>query len=263
MTICTSGGGASEAYAEFAPFYDRYVEHPGYAGWIQRLLQTARDAGFRGGPVLDVGCGTGLSTEPLVAAGLDVTACEPVAEMAAMAEDRLGPQVPVLRHDVTALPVLGSHALITMLNDVVNHLAGPEDLGAAMGGLARNLAPGGLVVLDANTVTTYRTVFATTAVREEPDVVFVWRGACDEGFAPGGLATAELDTFVRDDGACWRRLCAHHAQHHHPRDAIEQALRAAGLRTLLVYGQDGEGVRRPGVPDELRDRKLVYVAAKP
>jgi SAM-dependent methyltransferase len=259
--VGTPAPSAAEAYAAFAPYYDRYVAHPGYRRWITWLLDLAEALGWKGGPALDIGCGTGISTQVLANAGLEVVGCEPVGAMAA--EARAKGVSEVLPYDATALPAIGRFGLVTMLNDVVNCLPSASDVEAAITGIARNLAPGGFVVLDANTIATYRTVFATTTTREHDEVAFTWTGRCDARFAAGDLAEARLDTIVPGAEGTRRRITCTHRQRHHPRQVLEAAFATAGLRLLRVFGQDADGVPQPGRADEHRHRKFVYVAARP
>ena len=231
MTHVTSDARATEAYAEFAPFYDRYVAHDHYRMWLFELLDAAARHGFRGGSALDVGCGTALSTAPLAERCAAVTGCEPVEEMARLAERRV-PGLKVHRTAVSELAVLGAFDVVLMVNDVVNYLPG-EQLDVAFARLAANLAPAGVLVFDANTLAAYRTVFARTDVRADGDVLFVWRGRCDPSFGPGGRAEATLDTFV--GGA--PPIRSRHVQFHHPPRRIESALRRAGLRVAESYAE--------------------------
>ena len=77
---------ASERFAAQALDYDRY--RPRYP---ESVFDDIIDiAGLSpGAKVLEVGAGTGIATEPLVRRGLAVTAVEPAAEMAALAEAKL------------------------------------------------------------------------------------------------------------------------------------------------------------------------------
>src|SRR4051812_28963168 len=170
MTLATSSGAASRAYADFADFYDRYVRDGRYAAWIDALVDAAARHGFDRGRALDVGCGTGLSTAPLLERCGEVVACEPVEAMARRAEQRL-PDLEVHRAAATELAGLGAFDLVLMANDVVNYV--PEaELDRAFERLAAHLAPAGVLVFDANTLATYREAFCTTDVRTDGDVLF-------------------------------------------------------------------------------------------
>jgi ubiquinone/menaquinone biosynthesis C-methylase UbiE len=56
-------------------------------GYSRELFEALEKFGFRrGASILDAGCGTGISSEPLVARGMQVTGIDPSAEMLATAK---------------------------------------------------------------------------------------------------------------------------------------------------------------------------------
>jgi hypothetical protein len=132
---------------------------------------------------------------------------------------------------------------VLALDDVVNYVAA-GDLAGALAGLRRNLAPGGVLVFDANTERTYRTFFAGTQARDG----IQWRGHA-EGFVTGGTAAATLTA---------PGVVSRHTQHHHPPAAVAVALEAAGLRCAQVAGMGFDGVLGP--LDEAVHTKALYVS---
>jgi SAM-dependent methyltransferase len=139
--------------------------------------------------------------------------------MLAEAADK-APGVPLVEADVRALPRLGAFDLVLCANDVLNYLLDATEVAAALAGAARNLAPGGVLVFDANTLGTFRDTFATTHERTQGELTFAWHGHAAPGFAPGGIARADL---------VLGELTSVHLQRHHPREEIAAALDAAGL----------------------------------
>ena len=117
-------------YDELAPFYDRYVSHPHYPHWIQDLARLAAEYGASSGRVLDVGCGTGASLEPLIACGWSAVGCDISEAMLALARARL-PQVAFHQADMRCLPALGRFELIWSVNDPINYLPTTDDIRAA------------------------------------------------------------------------------------------------------------------------------------
>ncbi len=78
---------ASQRFAAQALDYDRF--RPRYPeGVFDDIMQIAELS--VGAAMIEVGAGTGIATESLVNRGLEVTAIEPAAEMAAVAEAKLG-----------------------------------------------------------------------------------------------------------------------------------------------------------------------------
>src|SRR3954468_10395259 len=166
----------SAGYDSLAPTYDLLTEGYDYERWIGELLRWARAHGLCGARALDVACGTGKSFEPLLRAGFDVVGCDESHGMLAVAAGKVPDPRALHCHDMRALPTLGSFDLVTCIDDAINHLLSEDDVRDALASMARNLAPGGLLVFDVNTIATYRTAFATCDVFDAGDHVFAWRG---------------------------------------------------------------------------------------
>jgi SAM-dependent methyltransferase len=252
---------ATSAYDALAPFYDRFTAHHDYDLWTDGLLRLAYSHGLSGRRALDAGCGTGKSFLPLLERGFEVTACDQSAAMLDVAARKAGRRQVTLHHsDLRALDPIGEFDLITCLDDVANYLTEPEDLTAALAGLGANLRRGGLLLFDANTLSTYRGFFRETAVLEEERLLMVWRGLAHEGFGPGGLAAAALDIFWKS-GDGWSRRTSRHEQRHHPRETVERCIERAGLRRVAVYGQD-PAVNFDAEVDELGHSKAIYLVTR-
>ena len=251
---------AADAYDPLAPFYDRLTAHHDYELWTGGLLRLARAHGLCGRRVLDAGCGTGKSFLPLLERGFEVSACDQSQAMLDVAEAKSPGRATLHCRDLRAFEAIGEFDLITCLDDVANYLTEPEDLGAALAGLAANLRPGGLLVFDSNTIATYRGFFRETAAVEEPGLLMVWRGLARDGFGPGELARAVIDVVTETDGV-WSRTTSRHEQRHHTRETIELCIDNAGLHCVAVYGQD-PSVNFDPEPDELRHTKTIYLVTR-
>jgi SAM-dependent methyltransferase len=246
-----------EAYDVLAPGYETMTAHHRYDEWTELLEGLAIEAGLQGRRLLDVACGTGKSFEPFLRRGYSVRACDLSPAMAALARERAGGRAEVEVHDMVRLPVLGSFDLVTCLDDAVNYLD-PPGLRTALAAMAANLAVGGVLVFDTNTLRTYRTFYATLDVTQAQGQVVVWEGRAPSDLAAGGRAEADVE--VLSEGADgWTRRRCRHVQNHHPVADVLDAIGAAGLGTVRVVGMNTEGLTGDGV-DELEDSKAVYVA---
>jgi SAM-dependent methyltransferase len=252
-------GHAVAAYDALAPYYDAFTAHHDYEAWTRDLEALARRHGLTGRRLLDVACGTGKSFLPYLARGWRVVACDASAEMLARAAGKAGQQAELHVADMRDLPRLGAFDLVTALDDAVNYLHDADELTAAFRGLARNLAPGGLALFDANTLAMYGSFFAGSEVVESAGSLMVWRGRCPASPPPGVLAEAVLDVFAAAPGGTWERHVSTHLQRHHPEPVVRAALAAAGLECVAVHGQTAAAELEPGV-DETRHTKAIYVA---
>jgi SAM-dependent methyltransferase len=243
---------ARAAYESFAPIYDRFNHSNDYEMWFGALLPELEKHGLRKGRLLDVGCGTGRAFEPMLRRGWDVVACDLTPAMLEEARAKFGDQVPLHEADLRELPTLGEFELAWALNDVVNYLLEDGDLERAFSGMRANLAPGGRVLFDSDTVRLFRDSFASGD--DEGMSVGEWRWVGQENDVEPG-ATFEA---IVSGGDVEPHV---HRERHWTAEEIRGAMEASGLQVLASLGQDevdGQVVLNE-VPDEWRDHKVIWI----
>jgi SAM-dependent methyltransferase len=254
---------AERAYEAIAPVYDDFTAHHNYEVWLGNLLPELHRHGLCGRRLLDVGCGTGKSFLPMLARGWEVTACDISASMLELARGKSGEETRLFVADMRELPRCGKFDLVWALDDAVNYLLSTEELGRALSGMRRNLAPGGLLMFDVNTLRAYRTFFAETEVVATPGRRLVWRGQASADAAPGSVCEARFEVEA-DGGAAGGapEVEAHvHRQRHFPEAEVLAAIEGAGLECLDVFGHGHDAVLKQPL-DELVHTKAVYIARR-
>lgn len=252
---------AELAYDAFARHYDAFTAHHDYEAWATTIEQLARLHGQCGNRMLDVACGTGKSLEPFVRRGYTAVGSDVSQPMLDVAAAKLGPSVRLERHDLRELPRLGAFDLVCCLDDALNYLLTTDELGAALSGLAANLAPDGFLVFDVNSLRSYRTFFASLTVVPSQDRVLVWDGQASPAIGPGELAPSLLQLLERGADGAWSRRESVHYQRHHPREVVEAALRRAGLRPFWRYGMRLDGEVSASF-SEADNSKALYIARR-
>lgn len=252
---------AREAYDALAPGYDSLTAHHDHDGWTMILLERAEAAGLRGRRLLDVACGTGNTLVPMIARGFHATGVDVSAAMLAEAEGKLPSDVRLVAGDMRALPTLGEHDLVWSLGDACNYLHTYDELVRAFEGFRRNLAQEGVVVIDVNTLATFRRLYSSLLVMPEQERVVIVDGQGDPGLHSGGAAIAWIDHLEPADGGWWIRTRSVHHHRHHAPETLRAAFASAGLRVEAEFGAQITGALECPL-DELRHTKAVYIARR-
>jgi ubiquinone/menaquinone biosynthesis C-methylase UbiE len=136
-----------EGWDDYAPFYD----------WENARTLGRRDVPFwrnvalhAGGPVLELGCGTGRVALPLGRAGVPLVGIDRSAPMLArarrrVARTRLGRPVRLVRGDIRTLPFpAAAFSMVMAPYGVLQSLLRERDLAATLAAVHRVLQPGGV-----------------------------------------------------------------------------------------------------------------------
>ncbi len=140
-----------DEYGPTAEFYDHvvpYAEREDVAFFVQAAQAS-------GGPVLEIGCGTGRILLPTARAGIAITGLDLSAHMLAVCRERLqGEPEPVqsrvtlVQGDMRSFELTQTFQLVTLPFRPFQHLIAIEDQLACLANIHRHLAPGGRLILD-------------------------------------------------------------------------------------------------------------------
>ena len=102
--------------------------------------------------------------------------------------------------------------------DAVNYLLSEDELVSAFESFRRNLAPGGVVVFDVDTLCTFRALYSSVMVVPGDDRTIVFEGRTPGAIDDGAIGEAWIDRLERADAPWWDRVRTVHRQRHHPQD---------------------------------------------
>jgi SAM-dependent methyltransferase len=148
-----SDRGAASYGDAFADVYDRwYTDVTDTAACVRCVDQLVAAAG--GGPLLELGAGTGRLALPLASHGLAVTAVDASPAMLEVLRAKPGAeQLRIARADMSRLDDAGltddNFAVVLIAYNTLFNLADDEAQRACLAGVATRLAPGGHLVVEA------------------------------------------------------------------------------------------------------------------
>jgi len=178
----------SVPFTQLASVYDTIMAEVEYDEWAAFILDLAHARGYEGGPLLDLGCGTGNSTVPMSDRGLDVSGVDASAAMLAVARRKL-PDVEFVRAGFTDMELGRTFEMVYSVFDALNNLLTDDDMREAFRRVYRHLEPRGLFVFDINTPTGLRDLWeGGKAEGWADDVYYRWTHTYDEST---GLAHVE------------------------------------------------------------------------
>jgi SAM-dependent methyltransferase len=129
-----------EAIYRDGAHYDRLFGR----GYVEFWVSQAR---IRGGPILELGCGTGKLSIPLAQMGFSVIGLDKspaLLQFAAAKND----DVKWIQGDMRSFDLDERFALIMLPSNNLGHLHTPEDFESCIASVKRHLKPGGAFVID-------------------------------------------------------------------------------------------------------------------
>ena len=113
-------------------------------GYVEFWLAQAR---IRGGPILELGCGTGKLSIPLAQAGFSVAGLDNSLALLQFAASKSG-DVKWIAGDMRNFDLDERFALIMLPSNNLGHLHTPEDFESCISSVKRHLQPAGAFVID-------------------------------------------------------------------------------------------------------------------
>jgi SAM-dependent methyltransferase len=256
-----------DEYAAVADLYDHVVPYRERDD-VAFFVDAARECG---GPVLEIGCGTGRVLLPCARAGVEVTGIDASAGMLAVCEERLRLEAPgvrakvrIVRADMRSFDLGRTFALVTIPFRPFQHLLSVEDQLSCLDAIRRHLTGGGRLILDVFNPSLDALVAASGGeVGNEPEfstpdgrrVARRVRIAAHDRF--NQVQQVELVHYVTHADGRQERLVHAFSMRYLFRFEVEHLLVRAGFSVEQIYGgydRSPYGARYPG--------ELVFVARR-
>lgn len=253
------GTGFHDPYASIADLYE--AEHRGH---IEDLDLYRALASRAGGPVLELGCGSGRVAIDLAEAGHQVHGIDTSEALLAIAGDKVRERrlaVTLTRGDMRRLCNERRFGLAFCALDTLLHLEHPADLQDTLSAASHVLRPGGLLAFDIVNPTPDLLAMRDGVMRHQStfkglDGVEVMHFVSwDIDPATQIIETAHFYDWLGNDGLVRRRTTSFRLRYLR-RDEVATALRTSGFDHPELYGS---ARLDPFEPDSDR---MIFVAAK-
>ncbi|ABS23281.1 MULTISPECIES: class I SAM-dependent methyltransferase [Bacillus cereus group] len=225
-------------YEQFALLYDKLMNDVPYDKWVEFTEESLQQAGMKETKILDVACGTGNVTLPLVQKGYDMTGVDLSEEMLAVAQQKLGAKghfIPFYQQDMRELDVPGEFDCVTIFCDSLNYVLQEEGIQETFKRVFQHLRKDGLFLFDVHSLYKVHHIFQneTYTVNGE-EIALIWN--CFPGEVPDSVEH-ELSFFVQDpEEGVYHRFDEYHIQRAYPVELITKWLEEAGFSVIRVMG---------------------------
>ncbi|MGH7407999.1 MAG: class I SAM-dependent DNA methyltransferase [Candidatus Methylomirabilales bacterium] len=229
--------GVHSPYTAFARIYDRWCAELDPGRWGRYNVALARRHGFAGGRVLDLGCGTGLSTRPWARIAEAVTGVDRSTAMLRLARPRRSRarNIRYLKADITAPGLLRGETFgVVLANfDVVNYQTRERSLLHLFRNARRLLTPAGCFLFDAVTEHAYRWLLnGVPVVQRLPGGAVFLEGRYRKR---PGLWHGEITVLLAQRDGHYRGAVERHDQRYYSPARLRTLLRAAGFARCQLY----------------------------
>lgn len=186
------------------------VHHLGFGFHAERcapgILDLLRPVRDRGGLVVELGCGSGLLTKPLVDAGHRVVATDASPAMLDLARAHAPGAEDVRRLVLPDDPIPAADAIVS-IGHVLSYLPDEAAIDRALVAAARALRPGGILAVDLCDLAWGE---ARQDAPNHSQVTDDWAIVTRFPASPPDRFARDMTVFVRTDDGSWRRSDEHH-----------------------------------------------------
>lgn len=229
-------------YSALAQVYDRWMaaDRIPYEQWLAFTERRFAEAPRSVRTVLDLCCGTGTTIRSLQDAGYQVIGVDASRQMLDVARSRVAPgtRLAQLTLPDDELLRLGRVDAVLMCFDGANYLTGPDDLPTVLRQAASLLEPGGVLVFDLSTRSTFESIAGMGEFGEEfEDFAYRW----DTTHEPGSAHYVYRVTLLHEG----RSETELHPQRWFSHHEVATALAAAGFEDIAVRDDYTEAAAGP------------------
>lgn len=222
------------SYCAIAECYDALNSHIDYESFADFLNNEIRAGGIPDGSlVLDLACGTGNITLPLLKRGYDMVGVDLSGDMLNIARNkRDGGKVLWLCQDMRSFELYGTVGAVVCCLDSINYLTSRSGVEKCFSLVHNYLDPNGIFIFDINTPYKFEHIYGNNHYILEDDGIYCgWQNYYDKR---SGLCDFELSFFYENDDGSYARFDETQTERCYSLKTITNLLKNNGFEIIKV-----------------------------
>lgn len=224
------------SYQTFAYLYDELTQNVEYEKRCDYILSFFEKNNIKSGTVLDLACGTGSMSIPLIESGYNIIGIDCSEDMLEIASERLSNKsnnFSLLKAKMQNFKLSKKIDACICCLDSINHLNNKSDVQSTFENVYNSLKNNGLFIFDANTVYKHNNVLAdNTFVFDEEDYYLVW----DNEKIDDRTIRILLDMFIYN-GSSYDRFSEEFCETAYTVEELSKMLKDSGFENIKVYDE--------------------------
>lgn len=224
------------SYQTFAYLYDELTQNIEYEKRCDYIRSFLEKENIKSGTVLDLACGTGSMSIPLIKKGYNIIGIDCSENMLEIASERLSNEsdnFSLLKAKMQNFELSNRVGACICCLDSINHLNNKSDVQSTFKNVYDSLKDNGLFIFDANTVYKHNNILAdNTFVFDEEDYYLVW----DNEKIDDRTVRILLDMFIYNDSS-YDRFSEEFCETAYTVEELSQMLKDTGFNNIKIYDE--------------------------
>lgn len=232
------------------------MEDYGYERWVEYIASVFKRLGVHPTSMVDIACGTGNMTIPLVKSGYEMIGIDSSEDMLYVAKEKafsMGLSIPFIHQDIRNLSLHRPVDAIICMCDGFNYILSDQDLLSVFSKIYALLNDKGILLFDISSYYKLRNILGNNLMADaSEDISLIWFNTFDD---KDDICRMDLTFFVKKESA-YKRFDETHYQRAYRLNDIKNFLLEVGFTKIEVFSPFT--FESPKV----KDNRWVFIAQK-
>ncbi|WXR62161.1 class I SAM-dependent methyltransferase [Peptostreptococcaceae bacterium AGR-M142] len=223
-------------YLDFSYIYDELMDDVDYKSWVLYIEEIIKRNEVEVNNILELACGTGNITIPLLKKGYDILGIDMSTSMLSVAKKKakdMNLDLVLLNQDIVELDFdVYNLDCVLCCCDGFNYILEKENLSKVFDDVYSKLKKGGIFIFDISSYYKLKNILAdNTFYEERENIDYIWENYFDE---EDQILQMNLNFFVKE-GELYKKFSEEHLQRAYKKEEILNLLEQSKFNDINIY----------------------------